>query len=193
MKRNELGDLIINRIKDNPTEARLIKELLHVVIHELKVMPLVKNVWTESLCSCGWTTFEDNSISLGRHLYGKEYLNTFSHECRHLWQYKNDKCISKEYVNPRQNYDAYYNQECEVDAREYARKILRLYDYIDLYFTLNSTDFEYENFTKFIDTKWATAIYTKADTGEVISREQAKQSFAVIYTSKRTFTCHIYK
>lgn len=44
------------------------------------------------------------------------------HEIRHAWQYAGNMEIPKNYVNGNTDFDKYYNQEIEVDARQYASK-----------------------------------------------------------------------
>ena len=192
MNGNELADYIIRIIKNNPTEENLVNILTQVVVRDLDVRPFVKDIWVESGNICGFTAKPINTIFIGKHLYGKQYLNTFSHECRHVWQNKNNIFVPDNYINMDEDYQAYKSQQCEVDARAYSEKILDMFEYVVSYFMYND-DFLYMDFRDLIDTKWARATFVKYDTGEIVTREQAKQSFAMIYTGEKTFTCHIYK
>jgi hypothetical protein len=49
------------------------------------------------------------------------------HEIRHAWQYAGNMEIPKNYVNGNANFDKYYNQPIEIDAREYAKENYRRY------------------------------------------------------------------
>ena len=44
------------------------------------------------------------------------------HEIRHAWQYAGNMEIPNNYVDGNIDFDKYYNQEIEVDARQYASK-----------------------------------------------------------------------
>ena len=84
---------------------------------------------------CGYYSDRSNTININEHYMNgnikdpaSEMLDTIAHELRHAYQYQNlgvDE-VSRSYINyveykPRLgNWDAYYYQPCEVDARNYA-------------------------------------------------------------------------
>ncbi len=49
------------------------------------------------------------------------------HEIRHAWQYAGNMETPKNYVNGNDNFDKYYNQPIEIDARQYAKENYRRY------------------------------------------------------------------
>ena len=64
---------------------------------------------------------ERNCISLLNNL-----LDTCLHECRHAWQFETKAYDFNKYISSSTNFDAYYNQSIEVDAREYAARELKI-------------------------------------------------------------------
>ena len=64
---------------------------------------------------------EKNCISLLNNL-----LDTCLHECRHAWQYETRAYNFDNYINANADFDAYYNQAIEVDARTYASRELKV-------------------------------------------------------------------
>lgn len=66
---------------------------------------------------------EKNCISLLNNL-----LDTCLHECRHAWQFENKKFSFDNYISANADFDAYYNQAIEVDARTYASRELKVMD-----------------------------------------------------------------
>ena len=66
---------------------------------------------------------EKNCISLLNNL-----LDTCLHECRHAWQFETGEFDFDAYITSSENFDAYYNQAIEVDAREYALREMKIMD-----------------------------------------------------------------
>ena len=66
---------------------------------------------------------ERNCISLLNNL-----LDTCLHECRHAWQFETKAYDFNKYLSSSTNFDAYYNQSIEVDARRFAARELRILD-----------------------------------------------------------------
>ena len=66
---------------------------------------------------------EKNCISLLNNL-----LDTCLHECRHAWQFETKKFNFNNYISSSTDFDAYYNQSIEVDARRFAARELRILD-----------------------------------------------------------------
>ena len=66
---------------------------------------------------------ERNCISLLNNL-----LDTCLHECRHAWQYENKEFDFSAYISASVNFNAYYNQAIEKDAREYAAREMKIMD-----------------------------------------------------------------
>lgn len=66
---------------------------------------------------------ERNCISLLNNL-----LDTCLHECRHAWQFETGEFDFDAYIASSENFDAYYNQAIEVDARKFASRELRIID-----------------------------------------------------------------
>ena len=66
---------------------------------------------------------ERNCISLLNNL-----LDTCLHECRHAWQFETKAYDFNKYISSSTNFDAYYNQSIEVDARRFAARELRILD-----------------------------------------------------------------
>ena len=64
---------------------------------------------------------ERNCISLLNNL-----LDTCLHECRHAWQFETRAYDFKKYISSSKNFDAYYNQAIEVDARKFASRELKI-------------------------------------------------------------------
>ena len=89
---------------------------------------------------CGTFSTKDNKIYLNcYHLdFPDKIIKTIAHELRHCWQIEqinlpeelqNDfikvlKFNDENYINPYDNYCAYWNQPMEVDARLYSEKVL---------------------------------------------------------------------
>lgn len=89
---------------------------------------------------CGTFSTKDNKIYLNcYHLdFPDKIIKTIVHELRHCWQIEqinlpeelqNDftkvlKFNDENYINPYDNYCAYWNQPMEVDARLYSEKVL---------------------------------------------------------------------
>ena len=66
---------------------------------------------------------EKNCISLLNNL-----LDTCLHECRHAWQFETGEFNFDRYISSCVDFDAYYNQSIEVDAREYALREMKIMD-----------------------------------------------------------------
>lgn len=66
---------------------------------------------------------EKNCISLLNNM-----IDTCLHECRHAYQFETKKFDFDAYITSSENFDAYYNQSIEVDARAYAARELRVMD-----------------------------------------------------------------
>ena len=64
---------------------------------------------------------ERNCISLLNNL-----LDTCLHECRHAWQFETKAYDFNKYISSSTNFDAYYNQAIEVDARKFASRELKI-------------------------------------------------------------------
>ena len=64
---------------------------------------------------------ERNCISLLNNL-----LDTCLHECRHAWQFETKAYDFNKYISSSTNFDAYYNQAIEVDARRFALRELKI-------------------------------------------------------------------
>ena len=64
---------------------------------------------------------EKNCISLLNNL-----LDTCLHECRHAWQFETGEFDFDAYITSSENFDAYYNQAIEVDARKFASRELKI-------------------------------------------------------------------
>ena len=64
---------------------------------------------------------ERNCISLLNNL-----LDTCLHECRHAWQFETKKFNFNNYISSSTDFDAYYNQAIEVDARKFASRELKI-------------------------------------------------------------------
>ena len=64
---------------------------------------------------------EKNCISLLNNM-----IDTCLHECRHAWQFENKKFDFNAYISASKDFDAYYNQAIEVDAREYALREMKI-------------------------------------------------------------------
>ena len=64
---------------------------------------------------------EKNCISLLNNL-----LDTCLHECRHAWQFETKAYDFNKYISSSTNFDAYYNQAIEVDARRFALRELKI-------------------------------------------------------------------
>ena len=64
---------------------------------------------------------ERNCISLLNNL-----LDTCLHECRHAWQFETEKFNFNNYISSSTDFDAYYNQAIEVDARKFASRELKI-------------------------------------------------------------------
>lgn len=66
---------------------------------------------------------ERNCISLLNNL-----LDTCLHECRHAWQFETRAYNFDNYITANADFDAYYNQAIEKDAREYALREMKIMD-----------------------------------------------------------------
>ena len=66
---------------------------------------------------------EKNCISLLNNM-----IDTCLHECRHAWQFEQKKFNFNNYISSSTDFDAYYNQAIEVDAREYAAREMKIMD-----------------------------------------------------------------
>lgn len=64
---------------------------------------------------------EKNCISLLNNM-----IDTCLHECRHAYQFETKKFDFDAYITSSENFDAYYNQSIEVDARGYAARELKV-------------------------------------------------------------------
>ena len=64
---------------------------------------------------------EKNCISLLNNL-----LDTCLHECRHAWQFETKRFNFNNYISSSTDFDAYYNQAIEVDARRFALRELKI-------------------------------------------------------------------
>ena len=64
---------------------------------------------------------ERNCISLLNNL-----LDTCLHECRHAWQFETKAYDFNNYISASKDFDAYYNQAIEVDARKFASRELKI-------------------------------------------------------------------
>ena len=64
---------------------------------------------------------EKNCISLLNNL-----LDTCLHECRHAWQFETKKFNFNNYISSSTDFDAYYNQAIEVDARRFALREMKI-------------------------------------------------------------------
>lgn len=64
---------------------------------------------------------EKNCISLLNNL-----IDTCLHECRHAYQYETRAYDFNKYISSSKNFDAYYNQSIEVDARRFAARELKV-------------------------------------------------------------------
>ena len=64
---------------------------------------------------------EKNCISLLNNL-----LDTCLHECRHAWQFETKAYDFNNYISASKDFDAYYNQAIEVDARKFASRELKI-------------------------------------------------------------------
>ena len=64
---------------------------------------------------------EKNCISLLNNM-----IDTCLHECRHAWQFEQKKFNFDAYITSSENFNAYYNQAIEVDARGYAARELKV-------------------------------------------------------------------
>ena len=64
---------------------------------------------------------EKNCISLLNNM-----IDTCLHECRHAWQFEQKKFNFNNYISSSTNFDAYYNQAIEVDARKFASRELKI-------------------------------------------------------------------
>ena len=66
---------------------------------------------------------EKNCISLLNNM-----IDTCLHECRHAYQFETKKFNFDAYITSSENFNAYYNQSIEVDAREYALREMKIMD-----------------------------------------------------------------
>lgn len=66
---------------------------------------------------------EKNCISLLNNL-----LDTCLHECRHAYQFETGSFDFNKYISSCVDFDAYYNQAIEKDAREYALREMKIID-----------------------------------------------------------------
>ena len=64
---------------------------------------------------------EKNCISLLNNM-----IDTCLHECRHAWQFETKAYDFNKYISSSTNFDAYYNQAIEVDARRFALRELKI-------------------------------------------------------------------
>ena len=64
---------------------------------------------------------EKNCISLLNNL-----LDTCLHECRHAWQFETKAYDFNNYISASKDFDAYYNQASEGDARKFASRELKI-------------------------------------------------------------------
>ena len=64
---------------------------------------------------------EKNCISLLNNM-----IDTCLHECRHAWQFETGEFDFDAYITSSENFDAYYNQAIEVDARKFASRELKI-------------------------------------------------------------------
>ena len=64
---------------------------------------------------------EKNCISLLNNM-----IDTCLHECRHAYQFETKKFNFDAYITSSENFDDYYNQSIEVDARGYAARELKV-------------------------------------------------------------------
>ena len=64
---------------------------------------------------------EKNCISLLNNL-----LDTCLHECRHAYHFETKKFDFNAYINASKDFDAYYNQAIEVDARRFALREMKI-------------------------------------------------------------------
>ena len=120
------------------TEA--IDSLINSVAKDLKLenKPDVKYYCSDKLGDYGGYAASENIIYINKSNLedATEVVDTIAHESRHCWQYEmaekypnspDGKRFAenfKEYIKPQDDYIAYRNQPVEVDAREYASKII---------------------------------------------------------------------
>ena len=64
---------------------------------------------------------EKNCISLLNNM-----IDTCLHECRHAWQFETGEFDFDAYITSSENFDAYYNQAIEVDARRFALREMKI-------------------------------------------------------------------
>ena len=64
---------------------------------------------------------EKNCISLLNNM-----IDTCLHECRHAYQFENKEFDFDAYISASKDFDAYYNQAIEVDARRFALREMKI-------------------------------------------------------------------
>lgn len=107
---------------------------------ELENIPEIDYYFNENVYDFGFYSSNENKIYINclQLDHPKNIVKTIAHELRHCWQteqinlpkeLQNDftkvlKFNDKNYIDPYDNYEAYWNQPMEVDARLYSEHIL---------------------------------------------------------------------
>lgn len=120
----------------------LIVELSDLIADELGIQdkPIVLMYYEENPYDYGYASFGENIIGINCFNLdnSKEIVKVIAHEMRHFWQKERielpeaeqtdfDKVLkinNENYVDPIDNYLAYWMQPMEIDCREYADKFL---------------------------------------------------------------------
>lgn len=120
----------------------LIVELSSLIADDLgiKDVPIIEMYYVEDVYNYGYASFDNNKIGINCFNLDspKEIVKVIAHETRHFWQKERielpedeqndfDKVLkfnNENYVDPMDNYYAYWIQPMEIDCRQYADKFI---------------------------------------------------------------------
>ena len=96
------------------------------------VMGRYVNAWHEIQLDTKHSFYTQAALN-GNSMFLQDCINTILHEFRHAWQYEGHMEIPKMYISGTNNFEEYWNQPIEIDARAWASKYEKeAYKYIAL-------------------------------------------------------------
>lgn len=123
---------IIDLLKEFCTKELGLKYNYRIDIDELPkgIMGRYVNAWHEVQINTMHSFYTQAALK-GNHMFLQDCINTVLHEFRHAWQYEGHMEIPKTYISGTNNFEEYFQQPIEVDARAWASKYERVaYKYI---------------------------------------------------------------
>lgn len=125
---------IIDLLKEFCAKELGLKYNYRINIDELPtgVMGRYANAWHEIQINT-MHSFYTQAALRGNHMFLQDCINTVLHEFRHAWQYEGHMEIPEVYVSGTNDFEKYWNQPIEIDARAWASKYEKeAYRYIAL-------------------------------------------------------------